>query len=203
VKNFITYSGKRDRRETDILEAALEVFAELGFRKASIEDIAEKLDLSASALYRYFKDKRELYSRAVARGFGLWQEAVASAVERESDPVTRFRTACRSAFGYLAGEPRLRRILIRDPSIFPFFEAEDPFADINRGSVDLIEGLIREGVSAGVFAAPKGEADIRAVSRVIFSLYVLFVQKAYVAGEEEAALFERGLDLILDGLRAR
>ena len=46
--------------------------------------------------------------------------------------------------------------------------------------------------------------DAEAASRVLFSLYVLFVQKAYVAGEAgEEALFERGLELVLDGLRAR
>ena len=69
--------------------------------------------------------------------------------------------------------------------------------------MDLLEGVIREGVASGAFAARGGEADIRAVAEVIFSLYVLFVQKEYVAGGEEGALFERGLDLVLDGLRAR
>lgn len=204
MNKIVDSSLRRDKREAEILDIALDVFAEHGFRKASVDDIAERLGLSAGALYRYAADKRDLYKKAVERGFGLWQESVVRAVAAETDPILRFRVVCRSAFSYLAGEPRLRKILAGDPALFPFFEAEDPFIDINRASVELIEGVIREGVSAGAFAARNGEADIHAAARVIFSLYILFVQKAYVAGEEdEAALFERGLDLVLDGLRAR
>lgn len=201
MKETFTNSDKRERRESEILDVALDVFAEHGFRKASVEDIAGRLAISPGALYRYAADKRDLYRKAVARGFGLWQASVAEAVAAEVDHVSRFRVACRSAFGYLAREPRLRRILSRDPALFPFFEADDPFAEINKASVDLLEGIIRDGVQAGVFSS-QGEA--RAAARVIFSLYILFIQKAYVAGEEdETALFERGLDLVLDGLKAR
>ena len=204
MKENVTYSQtKRGQREREVLEAALDVFAELGFKKASIEDIASKLDMSPAALYRYASDKRDLYRKAVALGFAAWQESVAAALAAVTDPVQRFRTVCTSAFAYLGRDVRLRKVLARDPSLFPFFAADDPFSDINRSSVYLLEGVIREGVSAGVFAAPGGEADIHAAAEVIFSLYVLFVQKAYVAGEEESLLFQRGLDLVLDGLRAR
>jgi AcrR family transcriptional regulator len=203
VNENVTYSQRREQREQEILEVALDVFAELGFRKASVEDISTRLGISAGALYRYAADKRDLYRKAVARAFAAWQEAATAAVSAEKDPIARFKAACRSAFSYLAGDTRLRRILARDPSLFPFFEADDPFADINHASVELLEGLIREGVAAGAFSAPGGEADIHAISRIIFSLYVVFVQKAYVAGEEETALFERGIGLVLEGLCVR
>lgn len=203
MKEYVTNSQKRNRREDEILDAALEVFAELGFKKASVEDIAGKLGLSPGALYRYAEDKRDLYRKAVARAFLLWQEKVEAAASRETEPLARFRVICGSAFRYLSDEPRLRKVLSRDPSLFPFFEAEDPFLEINRSSEALLESCIRDGIASGAFA-PKSEADIRAVGRVLFSLYVLFVQKAYVAEEDaEAVLFERGLDLILDGLRSR
>jgi len=203
MNEIVTSSDRYDRREAEVLEAALEVFAELGFRKASVEDIAAKLGLSAGALYRYAADKRDLYKKATRRGFELWQAAVLEAVARETDPIGRFRVACGSAFNYLAEEPRLRKILVRDPALFPFFEADDPFSGINQASVGLLESLIREGAEAGVFST-KSDKDIKAAARVIFSLYVMFVQKAYVAGEsDEALLFERTVDLLLDGLKKR
>ena len=201
MNETLTNSLRREQRETEVLEAALALFAEYGFKKASVEDIALRLGMTAAALYRYATDKRDLYRKAVARAFRLWQEAVARAIADEAEPVARFRTACRRAFLYLAEEPRLRRILAADPGLFPLFEADDPFSDINQSSVDLLESLIKEGVEAGVFS---GRGEERAAARVIFSLYVLFIQKAYVAGEEgETALFEKGLDLVLDGLVVR
>ncbi|HEX2619928.1 MAG TPA: TetR/AcrR family transcriptional regulator, partial [Phototrophicaceae bacterium] len=50
-----------DKRD-EIIEAALKVFAEHGFHKASIKQIATTAGLSApSLIYWYFKDKNELF----------------------------------------------------------------------------------------------------------------------------------------------
>lgn len=196
----VKYSEKKEKREAEILEAALDAFAELGFRKASVEDIAGRLGVAAGTLYLYARDKRDLYKKAVARAFGFWQDEVKRSMAAVDDPIDRFRVACRTAFRYLADEPRLRRILARDPELFPVVSGDDPFSDINRVSAELLASLIREGQAAGAFAP----GDATAAARIFFSLYVLFVQKAYVAGEAgEEALFERCLDLVLDGLRAR
>lgn len=199
MNKTLNSSLTRDR-SAEVLDAALTVFSELGFKKASMDDIAGRLGLTKAALYRYASDKRDLYRLAVARGFELWQDAAEAAAAAEDDPVERFRAACLAAFRYLASEPRLRNAIAKDPSLFPLFEAEDPFSDINARSVGLIRRLIEEGQSAGAFAP----GDARAVARVLFSLYALFIQKAYVAAEaDEEALFGRGLELVLDGLRSR
>ena len=48
-------------RRDDIIQAALRVFAEEGFHKASIKQIAKEAKLkSPSLIYWYFKDKEEL-----------------------------------------------------------------------------------------------------------------------------------------------
>jgi AcrR family transcriptional regulator len=48
-----------DKRE-DILEAALELFAERGFHGTSVALIAEKAQVGAGTIYRYFKSKEVL-----------------------------------------------------------------------------------------------------------------------------------------------
>ncbi|HRY73334.1 MAG TPA: TetR/AcrR family transcriptional regulator [Spirochaetia bacterium] len=195
-----TLSPKRQKREIEIFEAALSVFAEYGFRKAGIEDIAGRLEIAPATLYRYARDKRDLYRKAVEYAFEAWQDAALAAAAEVRDPVGRFRTLCRAAFEHLGREPRLRRILAADPALFPVADAEDPYSSINERSRRLLERTIEEGVEAGAFAAP----DPRAASILLFSLYRLFIDKAYVEEEaDEAALLEKALDLVLDGLRAR
>jgi AcrR family transcriptional regulator len=197
---MLTNSVRRERREAELLDAALDLFAEYGFRKASVDDIARRLGVAPGTIYLYAADKRDLYRKAVERAFRSWQEAVRKAIEAEAEPVERFRAACRTAFANLAGEPRLRGILAREPELFPVASGEDPFAEINGASIALLESIIRDGQSKGAFAP----GDAGAAARVLFSLYVVFVQRAYVAAEAgEEALFERGLELVLDGLRAR
>lgn len=49
-----------EERKKQILEAAISVFAKLGFHKARMDDIVEASGLSKGALYWYFKSKEDI-----------------------------------------------------------------------------------------------------------------------------------------------
>lgn len=53
-----------DRRE-QIVEAALRVFAQKGFDKATNKDIAQEAGITAGLIYHYFKSKEELLKAAL------------------------------------------------------------------------------------------------------------------------------------------
>jgi AcrR family transcriptional regulator len=48
-----------------ILDAAMEVFAQTGYRRASMDQVAEEAGLSRQAVYHYFKSKAELFRASV------------------------------------------------------------------------------------------------------------------------------------------
>lgn len=54
---------ERDKmlRRADILKAATRVFAEKGFHKATMSDIAKQAEYAVGTIYLYFKDKQALY----------------------------------------------------------------------------------------------------------------------------------------------
>jgi len=70
--------SKEERRE-EILDAALEVFADQGLHGASTEEIARRAGISQPYVFRLFGTKKELYVAGVARCFrqtlALMQEA--------------------------------------------------------------------------------------------------------------------------------
>src|ERR1035437_1842845 len=51
---------KRGRRIAEILTAAAELFGERGYDAVSLEDVADRLDVSKGSLYYYFATKDEL-----------------------------------------------------------------------------------------------------------------------------------------------
>ncbi len=53
--------AKRNR----ILDAALQIFGEVGYAKATIKDIARVADIAPGTVYTYFADKRELFRETV------------------------------------------------------------------------------------------------------------------------------------------
>ena len=52
---------KPDERPGQILDAALDVFSEKGFRAATMQDVAEAAGITKGTIYLYFKSKRELF----------------------------------------------------------------------------------------------------------------------------------------------
>jgi AcrR family transcriptional regulator len=56
----VTEQQKKVKREA-ILKAALDVFAEKGYHAAGIADIATRLDVGHGTIYRYFKNKLDIF----------------------------------------------------------------------------------------------------------------------------------------------
>jgi AcrR family transcriptional regulator len=71
---------KEERRE-EILDAALQVFAEHGLHGASTEDIARRAGISQPYVFRLFGTKKELYLAVVARCFRQTLELMQRAAE--------------------------------------------------------------------------------------------------------------------------
>jgi len=58
----------RTQRKRQIVEAALTLFAELGYDNASISEIAEKAGISKGLIYNYFRSKEDLLLEVIQTG---------------------------------------------------------------------------------------------------------------------------------------
>jgi AcrR family transcriptional regulator len=59
----MSFDALETAKQSEILNAACEVFAKHGYRKASMKDIAEAAGVSKSVLFKYFETKENLYVR--------------------------------------------------------------------------------------------------------------------------------------------
>lgn len=80
----------RDARRAQVLEIAQELFAREGFHHVSMDDIAERAEVSKPVLYRHFPSKLDLYLAVVDhRGSALVEavdDALAAVGERGDAP---------------------------------------------------------------------------------------------------------------------
>lgn len=182
----------------ELLQVSLRVFAQYGYKKTTMEDIAHALGVTKGALYLYIKNKRDLYEKTVSWGLQRWQMRVLEAVESETDPYGKLNTLADSAFSYLAGDEDLRSILVHDPDIFPMFPVKDPYFEINERSRNMIKEIMKEGIRQNVFR----EVNVENTVWLLFSLYKMFIIETYINRGEEATLdlFRHALDLVIHGL---
>ena len=78
-------SRKRAGIEARILDAAEEVFAEYGFRGASVQEVAARVGISLPNLLYYFKSKRALYLAVFNRIMDTWLTPL-TMLDPEGDP---------------------------------------------------------------------------------------------------------------------
>lgn len=78
-------NDERLKIETEIREAALRCFGQMGYRAASMRSIAAELGWSAPALYRYYENKEALIAAVRAEGFLELSQALA-ALRRSDRP---------------------------------------------------------------------------------------------------------------------
>ena len=126
------WSGDAGRRG-QILEAALQVMAERGFRGASIKRIAERAGLKSPALiYWYFKDKSALLDGIFQR-MSPFLSAVAEAETSLDDPPDEVLPRIVDGFLRVVRQPengRFIRIMVsefaRHPAVANFFAERGP-----------------------------------------------------------------------------
>ncbi|WP_151733524.1 TetR/AcrR family transcriptional regulator ['Paenibacillus yunnanensis' Narsing Rao et al. 2020] len=89
---FRTEESTAVNRREQILEAAVAVFAEHGYYKATTAQIAEKVGISQPYIFKLFKNKEELFVAALERAFERMIRtfrAVAAPVEQLLSETTR------------------------------------------------------------------------------------------------------------------
>jgi len=189
----------REQRQQQVYETALTVFARFGYKKTTVEDIAEKLDVTKGTLYLYAENKRDLYEKAIHSSLVKWQIHVLEAMVGKEDVVEQFRVMALKAYEYLNRDKDLQAVVSQDPSILIIYPGVDRFTEVNQNSLALIKDILRRGIAQGRFR----EVNVETTAEFFFSIYNMFIIKTYVEQEGEgrlAQVFADGVDVLLNGL---
>lgn len=67
------------RRRSEIIDAASALFAQLGYHRVGIDDVAAAVGITGGAIYKHFAGKQDLLAHAVADALAPTEEVVANA----------------------------------------------------------------------------------------------------------------------------
>lgn len=111
----------RDQRRAQLIDVALDVFADHGYAQTTMDEIAQRAAVSKPVLYQHFKNKRDLFFTLIDCQFDTLRDRVAErmqSVDPESetaDEDTAYQAVC-GVFDFVA-DPRGRYRLILDTSM--------------------------------------------------------------------------------------
>lgn len=96
-----------------ILDAALDVFSEHGFEGSSLQQIADRLDLTKAALYYYFRSKDELLEALIEPAITGVEEILETCSAAPDTPARR-REFMKEYLDYFLRQRRLVAYISRD-----------------------------------------------------------------------------------------
>src|SRR5689334_14405498 len=136
-----TRSENYDDIQRGILNAACTLFAQQGYMRASIADLAEACQISRGALYHYFDSKEAILFAILDAHVRQMISDVEAAMASQSTTLDRFRAAYSAIVELNARSTNEQRVILNDLSFLS--EAEQAaIKALERQIVDAISDLL-------------------------------------------------------------
>jgi AcrR family transcriptional regulator len=165
-----TERRERQRQElrTQILDAARELFAELGYESVTMRKIAERIEYSPTAIYFHFKDKEALMRELCELDFASLAQQFQK-IAREKDPIERLRKIGLAYVEFGLDFPNHYRLMFMTPHP-PMALSEKDAAKRGNPEEDayaFLKTTVEEGLAAGRFRSELTDADL--VSQAVWA----------------------------------
>lgn len=104
---------ERERQATQqaILQAALEIASEEGWQAVTIRRVAERIEYSPSAIYKYFEDKEAILHTLLLQGFQQMLAALEHIATQERNPRERLLQIASAYWDFVWHHPTLYQLM--------------------------------------------------------------------------------------------
>jgi len=200
-KSIVPKSKLAARRQAQILNAARAIFAKNGYRRTTIDQIAEYLNVGKGTIYRYFTDKKGLFLAVFEHGMSDLCNSIVSKVEKTDSPPEKFRMAVTAFFGFFDENRDMIEIEMQVRSEFKA-EYQQVYRDLYSHYIVNVQENLRNGIKMGIFRDMDVERTAEAYSGMLRGVLQGFYLREYDSEKPEtlADKAEAVLALLLNGI---
>ncbi|KYP80324.1 TetR/AcrR family transcriptional regulator [Ferroacidibacillus organovorans] len=161
-----------------IFRAAVDVFSERGFEKATMDEIAAKASVAKGTIYYHFKSKEDLFVFLVEEGTELLREKVLSHLTEEMSSSEKIREIVRAQLAFFTEYRDFCIIILRET-----WGDEARHREFRRMLVHYVQSIrqvIAQGVDEQIFSVENAEVAAWSLfgSTSITALHHLFADPA-------------------------
>lgn len=147
----------KEAKKMEIINCAMRVFAQKGFAKTKMADVAEAANIGKGTIYEYFKSKDEIFSFVYAHFMDVVETTVAKAIFKLTDPVERLEKMF-SAWADMVALHQLDSIEImldfwaeairkKDSAELDIIRLDKVYDDFRK----IVQSILDEGIRMGKF----------------------------------------------------
>jgi AcrR family transcriptional regulator len=183
----------------DILNAAAHVFSQKGFHAASMQDIAQAVNLQKASLYHHIDSKQEILLALLDQALDMLTEHIQTVIDQPMPITVKLREAMRLYLADMLGNRELASVLLLE-----YRSLRDEYRARHILRRDRFEGLwrdmIQEGIDIGVFNSTDPGVASRALLGVM-NWTITWYHPEGVLNPRQIA--DQYADLFLSGLLQR
>jgi AcrR family transcriptional regulator len=122
-----------EKRKKEILDAALECFAQRGYAATTLDDIRARSGASTGSIYHLFAGKEEIGGALYLEGLRAWQAGFRDELRAHATAEAGVRAVVGYYLGWIAEQPKLARFILhtRQAELSP--SIRDEVRALNRG----------------------------------------------------------------------
>lgn len=140
------------KARANLLAVATEVFAELGYYGARVDDIADRSTTTKRMIYYYFDDKDGLFTAVLEHAYAQVRAAEASLQLADLPPVEALHNLVRHTFRWHASHPELARLVAVENTLkADHLRGSPAHHQTNRPIIATIGDILERGRAEGVF----------------------------------------------------
>lgn len=180
----------QEKREK-ILRSAKELFGRFGFKKTTVDEIAEDAGVSKRTMYEVFSSKEKILGDLVLAEARAFRRMGLNQMKTLDDPAEKLRLLCDLSAGYFDETPFLGQVLADDAGLYAPFLG-NVIQVVEDGMRLILAGILEEGIAKGVFRP----MPVTATASIVFVLYRGFTYRRTAAeqgGQEWVAFLLRAI----------
>lgn len=141
--------NKKDANKEAILKIAREIFSKYGFKKTTLDDIANAVRKGKSSLYYYFKSKEDLFQAVIMKEVEILAHELEIVINRNTDPVDKLRDYILTKLATFRNLANFYHAIENDVTAVGFIE--DVKLRYEQDEIRLIKRILIEGVRKNEF----------------------------------------------------
>ena len=190
MQNSTDTANKKDVNRENILKIAREIFSKYGYKKTTLDDIANAVRKGKSSLYYYFKSKEDLFQAVIMKEVDILAYELEIVINRNTDPVDKLRDYILTKMATFRNLANFYHAIENDLTAVGFID--EVKLKYEQDEIRIIKRILIEGVRKNEFEIYDFNLAAIGITTAIKGL-----EMPLAAGNYSNANLERSVDIIL------
>ena len=183
-------ANKKDLNRESILKTARDIFSKYGFKKTTLDDIANAVRKGKSSLYYYFDSKEDLFQAVILKEVEILAHELEIVINRNTDPVDKLRDYILTKLTTFRNLANFYHALENDVTAIGFID--DIKRKYEQDEIRMIKRILIEGVRKNEFEIY--DFNLAAIG---ITMAIKGLEMPLTAGVYGAVNLESSVDIIL------